>query len=158
MSKELILSTLPLTNADIKEMATEIVVAIADGEVSALKVAQQVSAMEKIVKAVKEDAVYKRVVLSEAEKEDSKTFGKFGAQFQVKEVGVKYDYSNCGDAVYNALQDELKDLQSRIKQREEMLKGMPKDGTLVVNEDTGEMYTIYPPVKSSTTSVSVTIK
>lgn len=158
MKNELILSTLPLNGKDIKEMAADIVVAIAEGEVSALKVAQQISAMEKIVKAVKDDAVYKRVVLSEAEKENDRTFLKFGAQFQIKEVGVKYDYSGCGDVVYNELQDELKELQSRIKQREEMLKGMPATGTLVVNEESGEMYTIYPPAKSSTTSVTVIIK
>lgn len=158
MKNEMILSTLPLTGKDIKEMATDIVVAIAEGEVSALKVAQQVAAMEKIVKAVKDDAVYKRVVLSEAEKQDDRTFALYGAQYQVKEVGVKYDYSRCGDIVYNDLMKELDELKERIKQREEMLKGMPSDGTTVINEDTGEMYRIYPPSKSSTTSVSITIK
>lgn len=152
------LTIIPVSKRDIENLSSEIIKNIIDGEVNPLKVAQQLGAAEKMIKAVKDDPIYKRLLLKEADSYNERTFSTYGAQFQVKEVGVKYDYSVCNDPVYNDLQEQFKALQSQIKTREEMLKGIPKEGLDVINEDTGELYKLFPPAKSSTTSVTVTIK
>ncbi len=152
------LEIIPLKVSDIKDLATQIVVSIAEGETSALKVAQTLSAMEKVVKEVKNNPVYKRVVLSEAEREDSRTFRMYGAEYQVKEVGVKYDYSNCNDTEIIDLYARREALDALIKEREAFLKAVPAAGMEIVDDATGEMMRVYPPAKSSTTSVTVIIK
>ena len=45
--------------------------------------------------------------------------------------------------------------KAKLDERETFLKSLPASGQQVVNEDTGETYKIYPPLKSSTTSVTV---
>jgi hypothetical protein len=45
-----------------------------------------------------------------------------------------------------------------LKERQDFLKVVPVAGVLFTDEITGETYKIYPPSKTSTTSVAVTLK
>jgi hypothetical protein len=45
-----------------------------------------------------------------------------------------------------------------IKAREAYHKSLPKNGIGVIHPETGEVETHYPPAKTSTTSVAVTLK
>jgi hypothetical protein len=49
-------------------------------------------------------------------------------------------------------------INEKLKERQKFLQSMPSDGLGVFIEETGEVFTLYPPSKSSTTSVAVTLK
>ena len=80
-----------------------------------------------------------------------------GAELKVKEAGAKYDYSGCGDIEYNEYEAKEKAYSEFKKDRANFLKSLNKSQTLV-DDVTGEIYTVHPPVKKSSTIVQVTIK
>lgn len=80
-----------------------------------------------------------------------------GAELKVKEAGTKYDYSGCGDKVWEQYDFMEKSNAEAKKGRANFLKTLQKSQT-IVDDDTGEIYTIHPPVKKSSTIVQVTIK
>ena len=98
---------------------------------------------------------FKKITLEEAAKHGKK-FEYHNAEISEREVGVRYDYSVCNDNVLNELQKELDALKEKIKQREDFLKSIPDEGLEVLVEDTIE--TLYKPNKTSTTSLTFTIK
>lgn len=124
------------------------------GEADPLKVHLQVKAMEDLIKQLTDNPVYKSYLLDQAAKY-GKRFEYINAQFEVKEMGVKYDYSNCGDGEMAALLLQETELKDKIKKRGEFLKTIPVSGMTIVNENGGEVETIYPPTKTSTTAISV---
>ncbi len=81
----------------------------------------------------------------------------YGALYSVKEFGTSYDYSNCGDNKYKKLLEHQEKLKKEIKKREDFLKGISRHET-VVDEETSEILTVYPPVKKSSTGVQISIK
>lgn len=80
-----------------------------------------------------------------------------GAELKVKEAGVKYDYSGCGDTDWEFYDNMEKVGKEAKNERANFLKSLKKSET-IVDENTGEIYTIHPPIKKSSTIVQVTIK
>lgn len=78
----------------------------------------------------------------------------YGAVYQLKEVGVKYNYDDCNDPILFEMLEQRKKLDAEIKERQEFLKKL-KGLTRIVTED-GELLEVFPPVKSSTTSYVIT--
>lgn len=78
-----------------------------------------------------------------------------GAKFAVGEVGVKYDYSECNDPEWCRLANQKAEIEAKMKEREAFLKGI-KGTITVVDEETGEVYQVTGPLKTSTTSVRIT--
>lgn len=77
-----------------------------------------------------------------------------GISFKLKETGVRYDYSGTKSwsdkkAEIDVLTDELKAIESTLKS----LKGK----TTILDEETGELLELLPPIKSSKTSVEITL-
>lgn len=107
-------------------------------------------ACEESKKAIREKTI------SELEKHPERK-DYFGYDIQVTEAGINYDYSKCGDSEILSLYNELEILKSRIKEREQFLKGI-KERITMVDESTGEVVTIRPPSKSSTTTTKFTLK
>ena len=62
------------------------------------------------------------------------------------------------DPLLSRLYTQQSELDGKVKDRESMLKTVPQKGMIVTDEETGETFTVYPPSKSSTTNVSVTLK
>jgi hypothetical protein len=99
----------------------------------------------------------KEVVIGELEKHGGK-LELYGASFQKKEAGTKYDYSQTNDHIHKHLTSALENSKKAVKEREDFLKSLPADGQQVVDEDTGDVFKIYRPIKSSTTNIAVTLK
>jgi elongation factor P--beta-lysine ligase len=129
---------------------------IEEGQAEALRVHLQAKCMESILKDLLASDKYREFVLSEAEK-NGKKFSYHNSEFSIKEVGTKYDYSQCGDIHLAEMQAELDTLSEKIKTRQKFLQMADGKGIDMVSND-GEVYKIYPPSKSSTTSVAVTLK
>lgn len=145
-----------------------IVSAIEEGAIDPLKVHIQIKAMEDIIFGITstdekknarnvEFAKRYRSILLESAQKYGNSFDVHNAKFKVAEVGVKYDYSKCNDPVLDELYIQKKELDARVKEREKFLQNAPISGTTIVNDDTGEATTVFPPSKRSTTSVTVTL-
>jgi hypothetical protein len=149
------LSLFETTKAERQDFAQSVIKGIKDGLSDPLKVHYQVKCMEDIIKNITGDAEYKSMTLDEAAKY-GKTFDHYNAKFEVKEMGVKYDYSVCNDPVYNKLKAQLTVLEDEVKAREKYLKAIPTTGVETLLED--EVITLYPPNKTSTTTITVNLK
>ena len=91
--------------------------------------------------------------MNEAEKH-GKSFEYFGYKFTIKEAGARYDFTQCGLSAYNNTYKEIKEKENTLKEFEGFLKSLTKATTLV-NEENGDIETIYPPAKTSSTIIEV---
>ena len=114
----------------------------------------RVNAIIKAVDEVIKDKDVKGAVLDAASLYPDKTFEYGGAQWTKRDVGVRYDYSACGDPVYDQQQRELSILSDAIKRREKYLQSIPQRGEDILDPATGELITIYPPARSGRESVT----
>lgn len=140
------------TKSDIKDKALAIVMPVADGSEDPLR------EYIKVRKA--------KEVLDEAEKNlkpfiDGLPVNKgelyYGCEVVEKELGVKYDFSKCGDRSLDFLQKRLDALQFQVDERKAFLKGL-KEPLHTFDEDTGDTWTIYPPTKTGKLGKQITIK
>jgi len=151
-----ILSLFQTTKAERSTFIADVMERIENGTADAIKVHLQLKAMEEIVKTLTTNESYKTHLIDAAEK-NGKKFVAFNAEFSIKEMGQRYDFTYCGDdelLEFYTQQDKLKYL---IKEREDFLKKVPVSGMQKVT-DNGEVITLFPPSKTSTTTVAVTLK
>lgn len=148
------LSLFETTKAERQDFAQSVVNGLKEGLSDPLKVHLQVKCMEDLIKQITSHPDYKDLTLDEAAKY-GKSFEHYNAKFEIKEMGVKYDYTNCGDPIYNRLAEELAELEKKVKDRQTFLKAV-QPGTELLIED--EVIILYPPVKTSTTSITVNLK
>jgi len=146
-----------VSKANREELAIQIVEAMDAGELNPLDIHYQVKAMEDFIKMLTANSRYKDYVLTEGMKH-GKSFEFNGSKMEIKETGVKYDYSNCGDQEWSAIEVEINLRKEKQKEREKFLKSVPAEGVEIVSNETGEVIKVYPPSKTSTTSIAVTLK
>lgn len=151
-----ILSLFETNKEQRQSFALGIIEALESGEVDPLKIHLQVKCMEDIIKLLNSNTIYKKSVLDAAEKYNQKSFEFMNSKVEVKEVGVKYDYSKCDDPIHDQLEMEKERVDGTLKAREKFLQTVPAKGMELKIED--EVVTVYPPSKSSTTSVAITLK
>jgi hypothetical protein len=149
------LSLFETSKTERQEFAQAVINNAKEGLLNPLKLHLQVKCLEDLIKQITSHPNYKELTLDEAYKY-GKTFEHYNAKFEIKEMGVKYDYTVCNDPVYNKLKAQLTVLEDEIKAREKYLKAIPTSGIESLFED--EVVTLYPPAKSSTTSITVNLK
>ena len=137
---------MPSTWLEIAQFSDLLKNEILSGEVNPLEVELMLKAMSEVLKKVRDDKYVKEAVMKEAEKFAEKTF-EFKNIVVTKSSRTTFDYTECGDNIYNDMKVQENALKAQIKAREAML-------TTGVNTDTGET---YDPPKSSTTQF-LTIK
>ena len=152
-------SAIPVTKQEIQMLAVEIIQQLDNGEISGLELLKQFKMIERTLEIVKDKLI--KTALKEADKYPEKEIEKYGVIFKKAEVGTKYSYEGCNDEVFVEIEKQEKLLKEEKEKRATFLKSI--DGSLtveVVDEGTGEVTTktLYPPVKTSTSSVTVTIK
>lgn len=149
------LSLFETSKTERQEFAQAVINNAKEGILNPLKLHLQVKCLEDLIKQITSNPSYRELTLDEAYKY-GKTFEHYNAKFEIKEMGVKYDYSVCQDPVYNNLKNKLSILEDEIKAREKYLKAIPPSGVETLFED--EIVTLYPPNKTSTTTISVNLK
>lgn len=145
------------TKTERESFVTQIIEQLEEGYADPIETHLAAKSMEDIVKQLTGNETYKKTILSAAEKE-GKNFTFHGHKFDIKEVGVKYDFSKCEDKELETLYAQAAELDKKIKDKEKFLKTVPQSGLLLTEEESGDTYKVYPPAKSSTTSVAVTLK
>lgn len=144
------LSILPENKAQIKSFSAKLLSEIEEGNAKPLAVLKTFKAFEKVFNAIKPKLTI--ACLNEAALHPKGKFTSCGITFEIKEAGTKYDYTNCNDSVIDFLSYEIEKLTDSLKERQDFLKALKEPLTLI-DEVTGEINKIYPPVKTSTTVV-----
>jgi trehalose-6-phosphatase len=155
MSTLKVLWQMPETKAQIKTFVTSIKDEILDSGDEALLVLKQLKMVEKTLQAVLSDKEIDTHFLDVANKyHKDELVELYGARFEIKDVGVKYDYSNCDDVVLESLEQQKAKLDKEIKERQATLKSI-KPGMSAFDNDTG--IELKPPVRSAKIKVVVTL-
>lgn len=146
---------IPFTKENQKATAQNLVAKVVDGEADPISVFSTVKALVESLNIFLKDKGVVETTVAAVEK-----YGKTGALYNganlcIAEVGVKYDFSTCNDPEWNELSAQRAELDAKIKARETFLRAVPGQQT-ILNEETGEVSTIYAPAKSSSTSIKVT--
>lgn len=161
-----ILSLFETTKEQRKSFVDDVINRVENGDIDPIKTLVQVKSMEDICnrltskseKTNKDNFVeakrFNDLLLESAEKYGAKTFQSFNGKFEIKETGVKYDFSKCEDLFLFSLYEKQKSIEALVKERESFLKTVPQKGMIVTDEESGETFTVYPPSKSSTTSLA----
>jgi len=152
-----ILSLLETDKAQRQSFAAQVMRSIDEGSVNPLLIHLQLKCTESLIKAISETPEYKKALLDESAKH-GKSFYFHNAKIETKEVGTKYDFTQCGDPIYTRIAANKDIWDEKLKERETFLKNVPESGLQIMDDDTGELITIYRPSKSSTTSIAVTLK
>lgn len=139
------------------QVVREIFQELLEGRINPMELHIRMKCIEEVVKQLTSMPAYKAIVLDDAEKH-GKSFQYHNAKVDIREVGVKYDYSVCGSAELDTMYRQQELTAAEIKELETYHKGLPSSGIQVLNPSTGEVETHYPPAKTSTTSVAVTLK
>lgn len=128
---------------------------VRSGEVNPLQVRVWCKTMEEIIERVKKETSFDQ--MTEAAKYPEKSFTFAGATLSKAEHGVKYNYAACGDTEWERLDADAKTAIEKREVRQEFLKTL-KEPLVVVDQMTGEVVTIKPPVKTGTSGLNVTIR
>jgi len=147
------LTLFPETKEQQKTFVENLINEVLEGNTDPLKAEAQITNIESVCKAYRADKRIKEAVLNEAERYSRKELENlFNAKFQIKEVGVKYDYSECGLKKYNDLCHEIETLNEIKKSFENIMK-MHYNTWIFTDPETGECYEVEPPSRTSTTQV-----
>jgi hypothetical protein len=142
------------TKHQIQSLVKGVIEGVDNGDISALETFLLLKAWEDVGEEIK------KAVRSKAVSEASQYQGKltlYGNEIETFEAGTKYDYSKCGDTIWERLNADANTAIEKRKSREALLRSL-KEPETVIDAFTGEIVTINPPPKTSTTTVKITIK
>jgi hypothetical protein len=128
---------------------------VEDGLINPLELLTKIRATEKVLNGVL--ANIKDQIVTEALKYGKEPIIVNGVEMKIQEAGVKYDYSKCNHPEYNILVNQKNHISDKMQDLEAILKAN-KTSWEHVDTMTGETFTIYPPIKTSTTTVIIKIK
>jgi hypothetical protein len=142
-----------LTDANKSELndLASILLEVSEGrELDLFIFAKKIEYLSKVIQEISQE-----YALSEAEKMKGESI--YNSKVEVKDVGVKYDYNVCKYAPYDNLLSNKKELETEIKGVEALLKSINKP-TTIVDEATGDIMNVSPPLRTSKTSIVLTIQ
>ena len=147
--------TTQITKTDIRTISNNMVADILNNG-NVIESADALNKMETLIKEIKSNAEWVDYLREEVAKRGASVVTTSGTKIELAEVGVRYDFTKCGDEQLNDLVVEQERIESLIKERQTFLKTIPVSGLDIVTIN-GELVTIYPPSRSSTSSIKTTI-
>lgn len=144
-----------LTKTKVAEFAAKLIQLNNDGHVDTLTALARLEFLSQIIDQVKSS--YRTAAVDELElygAEAKSGVTRFGVTFKQKETAVKYDFSQT--AAWMEIESKIENLKETQKALETQLKGLPKPMT-ILDESTGELTVMNPAIKSSKTTVEITL-
>jgi hypothetical protein len=148
--------TSELSKTQIKTIAEQTAQDIIDNGKDVILIADTIAKIELFIKELKATPEYLDYLITEVSKYGKGMTTSTGTKLELAEVGTKYDFSQCNDQHLEKFEIELAVIEQKIKDRKEFLKAINPSGINVL-DDTGEVITLYPPSKTSKSSVKTTI-
>lgn len=149
-------TNIEISKTSIQQTINEINDALDNEQYNALKIALDIKYFQEVLDGIK-DKLREKVLDSLSKYHKNEKIMIYGNEYIIKESGVKYDYTNCNDSYYNDLINEINKLNELKAHREAFLKTL-QSKTNIVDEDTGEINEINPPIKSSTTTYQIKLQ
>jgi len=149
------LTLAPNTQTSIDVFSDGVIQSVQAGEINPLTVLIQIRAMEKAFERILKET--KDNIMREADRYPGNEFEYAGNKVTKTEHGVRYDYGSCGDPIYQRLFEVAFEANGQLKERENFLRAV-KVPFKTVDEGTGEVATISPPTKKSTSGLNVSIR
>jgi hypothetical protein len=150
-----VMRLLPDSKRGVEIFSNQLIGAVKNGEVNALQLKALFKILEKVIETVNEAT--KDEQLREASLYGEKRFNAFGFEIERIDVGTKYDFLTCGDQVYEQRHASLQSAKSLLDDRANFLKSL-REPITVVDENSGEVSTVRPPLKKSTEGLKFTLK
>lgn len=142
-----------ISKYDIKVLAKEVVDNVClSGKI--IKLAENLAKMDLLIDEIKKNENYKNYILNEISYYGKSHTTASGTKIELAEVGTKYDYGQTGDLIMVDLELQKAILDAKIKERQTFLKSITKPMEVLFSD---EVVTLYPPAKTSTSSVKITI-
>jgi len=135
----------------IKSKSDEIIEMVKNGEIDPLIILSSMNGLEQICKNVRSSIMDD--CIDQFENHGGKELELHGCKFVKKEAGVKYDFSNTG--YWNELKSVENDAAKERRDFENQLKTFSKKGMISVDD---ELIEVFPPIRTSTTIIQVSIK
>jgi len=150
-----LLTLMANTSTQIDVFSDGVIQAVQGGEINSLTVLIQLRAMDKASERILKEIDSN--IMTEAAKYPGNSFEFMGNKITKAEHGTKYDYSVCNDPILNELVAEQEKIAAKVKARQERLKSQTGPET-IIDPNTGEVVTIYPPTKKSKSGLNVSIR
>lgn len=148
------LKLLASTQTQIDVFSDQLINAVKYDGANPLEILIQLRAFEKMATRVIKEIMDNSVTLIDRYNGNTELFGN---KLERAETGIKYDFKVCGDAVWEQRKSISESADRQLKEREDFLKAL-KEPIQILVEETGELATVRPPLRTSTTSVKVTIR
>lgn len=148
VATQLIEAFLNLDRESIKKLVNTIVDEVKEGFEDSLKVFISAKKASKIFEGVLDEI--KGKAAEDLKLGKSETYKKFGCKITKEVMGVKYYFDRCNDREYDLFSQKL-------EARKNYLKSLSQPEQLI-DENTGEIIYIHPPVKTGTEGLKIVIE
>jgi hypothetical protein len=150
-----VLKLFPSTSDEVNRFANRLIQSVKHEGENPLEILVQIRAMEKAFKIVTEKI--QENLLTEAGKYPESKFEFMGNFIEKSEVGTSYNYEVCGDHDWEQFSVAEKTAADARKNRETFLRTI-KEPLNMYDPDSGETWTVNPPVKRSSSGLKVFLK
>lgn len=143
-------NSIPKDGNEIEEFAILIKMRMDDGVADPLEIHVNFKKVEALFDLLTSDDDYTADVRNSAELY-GKEFKKYGANIKQIEAGTNYDYSKCDHKKYIEICKQIKELDKEKKRYENLFRNI-KESAII------EDCKVYPPKKSSTSTVKISFE
>jgi hypothetical protein len=139
----------------VKSTAQSLLSEAQEGNIDTLSTLAHLEFMSQVIELAKDELRQSAVNELDLYGPEAKTgVVKHGVTFQHREVGVRYNFENT--PVWNEIKAKEDAIALERKDLEEQLKVLKSKQT-ILHEGTGELIEMNPPIKTSKTSVTITL-
>lgn len=144
----------PENKTQLNTFVAEIIGQVKEGHINALNLKVRLKMIESAYELI--DKATKSEQLAELSRY-GKSVELAGFKIEQMEAATRYDYSSCNDLEWSELDAKITALQEQKKEREAFLKGLSRPTAITDSFTAGETITINPPIKTSTSSLKLTM-
>lgn len=149
------LKLMPTNTHQIARFSKLLIEDVQNGNVNPLELLVMLRALEAMSETVRESI--QSNISAAAEKYSEKSFEMMGARLEKGEVGVVYDYAGTGDRDWEQFATDEATAATRRKEREAFLRSL-KEPMDLLDKDSGETWTVRPPLRRSNQGLKVFFK
>lgn len=146
------LKLMPANTQQIARFSKLLIEDVQNGNVNPLELLVMLRALERVSETVL-DAIQSNIDKAK-DNYSERQFNILGATVEKSEIAVRYKYETAKDIEWERRKSAVDAAMSLLKEREEFLRTLREPMT-AVDTDSGEVFTISPPLKTSKSGVKV---
>ncbi len=144
-----------ISRTGIDVFSDQLIQSVQEGEVNPLELKAMIKSLEMILERT--DKATKDNQLRAADLFPGNEFEAYGVKFTKGAVKTEYDYGTCNDPIYLDLFGKAFEAIGKLDERKAFLRAL-KSPMTIVDDSTGEVRTLQPPLKKVTDGLKISIK